>query len=186
MIESILITIVPVAFLILLFGGGALFKRQNIDQDGEAPISKTLFYASKYSVLVLWGAMVLQVWGIGISLIAVPAILRWIAMLFWFFGFALLFLGRFELGTSFRLGTARESANLRVEGLYRISRNPMYLGIYATILASALYTMSPLVIALGIFVAAVHHRITLAEENHMQKVFGKEYEEYCHRVRRYI
>lgn len=186
MIETIIVTITPIAFLILLFGGGARFKRRNIDQDGRVPINKTLFYASKYLILVLWGAMVLQAWGIGISLIAVPAILRWIALFFWFFGFALLFLRRLELGSSFRLGTAKECTTLRVDGLYRISRNPMYMGVYATILASALYTMNPFIIVLGIFVAAVHHRITLAEEKYMQEAFGKEYEEYCHRVRRYI
>ena len=33
---------------------------------------------------------------------------------------------------------------------------------------------------------AVHHAIVLAEENHMQKVFSREYSEYCSRVRRYI
>jgi protein-S-isoprenylcysteine O-methyltransferase Ste14 len=36
------------------------------------------------------------------------------------------------------------------------------------------------------FVVAVHHAIVLAEENHMQKVFSREYVEYCSHVRRYV
>jgi len=38
----------------------------------------------------------------------------------------------------------------------------------------------------GVFVIAVHHRIVLAEENHLRNVFGREYFEYCSRVRQYI
>ena len=186
MFEAFIITIFPVSFLIVLFGGGSLFRRKNIDQDGESPINRTLFYTSKYSVVILWGAMILQVWGINIFFIGVPAFLTWISLPLWFFGFVLLFLGRFGLSNSFRLGTPRENTSFTTNGLYRISRNPMYLGVYATILASALYTLNPVVILLGSFVIAVHHKIVLAEEEYMQKVFGQEYLDYCRRVRRYI
>ena len=43
MIESLVVTLFPFLFLVVLFGGGALFRRGNVDQDGEAPIDKTLF-----------------------------------------------------------------------------------------------------------------------------------------------
>jgi protein-S-isoprenylcysteine O-methyltransferase Ste14 len=186
MIEAVLVTIFPVGFLIVLFGGGALFLRRNIEQDGEAPINRTLFYASKYSVLVLWGAMVIQSWGISISFVEVPRFLQLIALLFWILGFSLLYGGRYKMGDSFRLGTPKEDTGLRMDGLFRLSRNPMYVGMYATIAASALYTLNPLVILLGIFVIVVHQKIVIAEEKHMQKVFGQEYSDYCNRVGRYI
>ncbi len=67
-----------------------------------------------------------------------------------------------------------------------MSRNPMYVGVYLIIAASALYTANPLVLALGVFVIAIHHRIVLAEENHLRNVFGREYREYCSRVRQYL
>ena len=185
-IEAALVTILPVGFLIVLFGGGALFLRRNIEQDGEAPISRALFYASKYSILVLWGAMVIQSWGINISFAGVPRSLQLMALLFWIVGFTLLYLGRFKLGDSFRLGTPKEDTGLKVDGLFRLSRNPMYVGMYATIVASALYTLNPIVVLLGVFVIVIHHTIVLAEEEHMQKVFGRKYLDYCNRVRRYI
>ena len=53
MIEAVTVTILPLGFLVVLFGGGALFLKRNIAQDGKAPINRTLFYASKYSILVL-------------------------------------------------------------------------------------------------------------------------------------
>ena len=186
MIEAVLVTILPVGFLIVLFGGGVLFRKREIEQDGEAPINRTLFYASKYSILVLWGAMALTSGGFGFSVVAVPRLLQLGALAFWVAGFALLYLGRFRLGDSFRLGTAKEDTRLKTNGLFGVSRNPMYVGVYATIIASSLYTLNPVVILLGAFVAAVHHSIVLAEESHMQAVFGREYGEYCSRVKRYI
>jgi protein-S-isoprenylcysteine O-methyltransferase Ste14 len=186
MLEAIVVTIFPILFLIVLFGGGELFRRKKIDMDGKAPINRTLFYISKYSILVLWGVMVLQSWGVSISIVEVPPFIQWISVIFWVFGFILLLLGRFGLGNSFRLGTPKEGTSLIVGGLYRFSRNPMYLGVYATVLASALYTLNPVVILLAAFVVAIHHKIVLSEEEYMQKVFGQEYLDYCHRVRRYI
>ncbi len=186
MIEALLATLLPLGFLMVLFGGGAHFLRNNIEQDGEAPINRTLFYVSKYSILVLWGAMILQSWGIGISLFEVPPLFQVISLVSWCFGFALLYIGRFEMGSSFRLGTPKEHTRLRVDGLFGLSRNPMYVGMYATIVAATLYTLNPVVIALGAFVIAVHHSIVLAEENHLQKVFGQEYVKYRNGVRRYI
>jgi protein-S-isoprenylcysteine O-methyltransferase Ste14 len=186
MIETVLVTILPAGFLIVLFLGGALFLRRNIEQDGEAPINRTLFYASKYSILLLWGAMVIQSWGISISVIEVPRLLQITALLLWVSGFVLLYLGRFMMGDSFRLGTPREDTSLKMDGLFRLSRNPMYVGMYATMVASALYTLNPIVVLVAAFVIAIHHTIVLAEENHMQKVFGREYLDYCNHVQRYI
>jgi protein-S-isoprenylcysteine O-methyltransferase Ste14 len=186
MIEAALVTILPVGFLMVLFGGGVLFVKRKIEQDGKAPINRTLFYASKYAIPVLWGAMVIQSWGINISFVDVPRALQLIALLFWVWGFAFLYLGRFTMRDSFRLGTPKEDTSLRTDGLFRMSRNPMYVGVYLTIAASTLYTLNPLIILLGIFVIAVHHRIVRAEEKHLRNVFGREYSEYCSRVRQYI
>ena len=186
MIEAALVTLLPAGFLVVLFGGGALFLKMNIGQDGEAPINRTLFYASKYSVVILWGAMVTRSWGISISFVEVPRSLQLIALLLWMSGFILLYLGRLKMGDSFRLGTAKENTRLTRDGLFRLSRNPMYLGVYATIAASCLYTMNPIVVLLAVFVIGIHHTIVLAEEEHMQKAFGREYLDYCNHVRRYI
>ncbi len=62
----------------------------------------------------------------------------------------------------------------------------MYVGVYETLLASVLYTLNPIILFIGIFAVAVHHRIILAEEQHLRKVFGEEYMDYCSRVRRYL
>jgi protein-S-isoprenylcysteine O-methyltransferase Ste14 len=186
MVESVIVTVFPVLFLILLFGGGALLRRRNIDMDGAPPIDRRIFYISKYIILVLWAAMVVQSWGVRLSLVSPPGWLRRVALVLWVGGFLLLVIGRLGLADSFRIGSPKESTHLKVSGLFQFSRNPMYLGVYATILAAVLYTLNPIVLLAGVFVVAVHHRIVLAEEQHLQKAFGEEYANYCRRVRRYL
>ena len=186
MIQSLTVTLFPFVFLTVLFGGGALFRRRNIDMDGDPPINRTLFYGSKYAILLLWAGMVSQSWGVDLSLIAVPSGIKWVALSLWIAGFVLLLIGRLGLGASFRIGSPKEPTRLHVHGLFRFSRNPMYLGVDLTLLASVLYSLNPVLLAIGVFVAAVHHLIVLAEERHLKKAFGEPYEEYCRRVRRYL
>ncbi len=154
--------------------------------DGEPPIERKIFYISKYTILALWAVMVVRSWGVRLSLVSPPGWVRGIALVLWVGGFLLLFIGRLGLADSFRIGSPKESTRLKTGGLFQFSRNPMYVGVYATLLASVLYTLNPLVFLAVIFVVVVHHRIVLAEEQHLQKAFGTEYADYCRRVRRYL
>jgi len=186
MIEPLLVTLLPLGFLILLFGSGAVLRRKNVDMDGAPPINKVIFLSSKYLILLIWAAMVAHSWGRDLSLFAVPDSSRWIALCLWCSGFILLFSGRLGLGDSFRIGSAKERTNLTVGGLFRFSRNPMYLGMFTTLLAAVLYTLNPLLLAGVTYVIVVHHKIVLAEEQHLRGVFGEQYTQYCSRVRRYL
>ena len=186
MFEPITVTLLPALFLIVLFGGGAAFRRRHIDMDGEPPIGRTVFFASKYAIVVVWGATVAQSWGAPVSVFDVPPAARWSGFALWVVGFLVLFAGRFALGSAFRIGSPKEATDLRVDGLFRWSRNPMYLGVYTTLAASALYTLNPAVLAVGAFIAVVHHRIVLAEERFLATAFGSGYANYCRRVRRYL
>lgn len=55
--------------------------------------------------------------------------------------------------------------------------------MYTTIIASALYTLNPIVIVPGSFVIAIHYTIVLTEEEYMEKVFDQEYVDYCNSVK---
>lgn len=186
MILSFILALFPFFFLVILFGGGALFRRKNINMDGSPPIDKWPFYLSKYSIVIIWAAMVLHCWNINLCPIQAPAFLKSVALFLWFSGFSLLYIGRFGMGTSFRIGSPKESTSLKTNGLFKFSRNPMYIGVYATILASVLYTLNPIVLFIGIFVVVVHHKIIISEEHYLLNIFGKDYRDYCNLVRRYL
>jgi len=185
-LEPVFVAAFPIAFLVGLMSTGAALRRQRIDIEGAPPVDPRLLYPSKAAMLIPWAAMFLQSCGVNLSFSGVPQGLRWPSLFFWGLGFSLAMAGRFGLGSSFRVGCAREKTELRTGGIYRRSRNPIYLGLYSTFLAATLYTLNPLVLAAAVFSAAVHHRIVLAEEECLRRMFGEAYEDYCRKVRRYL
>lgn len=73
------------------------------------------------------------------------------------------------------------------EGLYRYSRNPMYLGVLLAILGHGLILASPRVFAYGALMWLVFHGfVRLYEERELSRRFGAEYDEYRRRVPRWI
>ena len=186
MLVSLLVTVLPVLFVGGLVRRDLAFRRRHVDMGGVPPISNALFASSKYAIVLVWVAMVVQSWSDRLSFIDVPGAVRSASLVLWALGFALLFAGRSGLGDSFRIGSPRERTGLKRTGLYRISRNPMYVGVYATLGAAVLQTLNPIVLLVAVYVIAVHHRIVLAEEAQLGHAFGDEYRTYCSRVRRYL
>ena len=186
MLLPLLVTLLPVLFLIGLIQRAVAFRRRHIDMDGDPPISKALFLSSKYTIVLVWGAMAVQSWGVDLSFVDVPGPAKTVSVGLWILGFALLFSGRSILGDSFRIGSPRESTGLKQTGLYRFSRNPMYVGVYTTLCAAVVGTLNPILLAAAAYVIAVHHRIVLAEEKQLRNALGEEYRIYCRHVRRYV
>jgi len=184
--EPALVALLPAVFFAGLVSTWLALRRLKVDMEGAPPIDPRLLYPSKMAMLIPWGAMFLQSCGLDLSLSAVPRALQWFSLLVWNLGFLLAMAGRFGLGRSFRVGCAKEKTVLKTGGVFRFSRNPIYLGLNATFLASTLYTLNPVVFLVGAVVAVVHHRIILAEEECLRRMFGPEYEEYCRRVGRYV
>ena len=82
---------------------------------------------------------------------------------------------------------ARPAGNgLNTNGLYRISRNPMYVAYLIAFLGCAVLTSSWFMLALLIVFQISAHWIILAEERWCLQRFGGEYLKYKSRVRRYI
>ncbi len=76
---------------------------------------------------------------------------------------------------------------LVVRGLYRYTRNPMYVGVLTTILGwSALFRAVDLVVYGLITGTAFHLFVVVYEEPHLQRVFGASYNDYRARVGRWL
>lgn len=71
-------------------------------------------------------------------------------------------------------------------GLYRWVRNPMYVGIPVVLLGEAWWLRSPgmLIYAIAFF-AVFHARVVLYEEPTLRRMFNREFDSYCARVRRW-
>ena len=92
-----------------------------------------------------------------------------------------------EMGKSWRIGIDSERQTELVEkGVFRISRNPIFLGVIITLLG--LFVVIPngitlLTLVLGVVITGVQVRL---EEEHLTRLHGDAYIDYCRRVRRWI
>ena len=77
--------------------------------------------------------------------------------------------------------------SLVISGVYRVSRNPMYLGLLLmlTALGIAFANLVSLLV-LVVFVAFIQIFQIKPEERVLAERFGQDFDEYCKRVRRWI
>lgn len=90
-------------------------------------------------------------------------------------------------GTTFHPHTPEKASALVDTGLYRYTRNPMYLGILLLLAAYALHEPSWLApLWLAGFVLYMNRFQIHPEERALRSLFGADYERYMQRTRRWI
>ena len=75
---------------------------------------------------------------------------------------------------------------VRRTGVYRFSRNPMYVAYFLYFLGCSLLARSPLLAVLVLGFQASAHWVILAEERWCNRQFGEAYLQYMKSVRRYL
>jgi len=81
-----------------------------------------------------------------------------------------------------------QASNVVYSGVYRFTRNPMYLGLAAVVGAWCLVlgTVVGCVVAVGIFVASITRFQIIPEERMLSDKFGVVYTQYCGNTRRWL
>jgi protein-S-isoprenylcysteine O-methyltransferase Ste14 len=80
-----------------------------------------------------------------------------------------------------------EPRKLVIRGLYRHTRNPIYLGVLTAILGWALLYQDPNVIVYAACIGIIFHLfVVFYEEPHLRRKFGVEYDHYCSKVGRWL
>lgn len=76
---------------------------------------------------------------------------------------------------------------LVVRGLYRYTRNPMYVSVLLVVLGQGILLASPWILAYGLGVAGIFHLfVTGYEEPMLSRAYGASYAAYRHRVPRWL
>lgn len=81
---------------------------------------------------------------------------------------------------------APSGGGLRTGGVYRFSRNPMYVSYFLCFAGMALLVRSAALAAIVLVFQVSAHWIILAEERWCLETFGADYRRYAERVRRYL
>lgn len=92
-----------------------------------------------------------------------------------------------QMGAAWRIGIDQETRTELVRtGVFRISRNPIFLGMRLSALGLFLVlpnALSLLLLALGDVLIQIQVRM---EEEHLRGLHGEAYEDYCRQVRRWL
>ena len=114
-------------------------------------------------------------------------IISWVGVFLCLAGLLLLLWSLVSFGQSFRVGIDTQHPDkLITSGVFAFSRNPIYVAFALILLGQ--FLIFPNWILLVYMVAGIwlFHRQVLREEDYLKKHYGREYLEYCDRVRRYL
>jgi protein-S-isoprenylcysteine O-methyltransferase Ste14 len=76
---------------------------------------------------------------------------------------------------------------LVTDGLFRHSRNPMYVGKFFMVLGAGLAANRwPALLSICGVYALMYHAVVLAEEEYLRQKFGRAFDEYCARTPRWL
>jgi protein-S-isoprenylcysteine O-methyltransferase Ste14 len=90
-------------------------------------------------------------------------------------------------GTTVNPVKASSASVLVSSGIYRFTRNPMYLGLSVALFAWAVFLSNPLALLfLPVFVTYINRFQIIPEERVLAELFGTEYSTYKQSVRRWL
>ncbi len=79
------------------------------------------------------------------------------------------------------------ASSLVTSGVYRYTRNPMYLGLSVTLMGWAVFLSNPLaLLAVPLFMLYINRFQINPEERVLSSLFGAEYAAYTEKVRRWL
>lgn len=103
-----------------------------------------------------------------------------------FYGLSFVLFG-FYMHIAAKLSYANaESDDTVTRGVYRFSRNPMYVSISLILLGTAIASRSVILATLWIVTAIFTHILIVGEERYCVKTYGESYRDYMKRVPRYL
>jgi len=186
MIQGFLIIIFFIVFIVFLGVIGVRNAKNNEDSLGKTPINKFLFILAKFTFLVPW---IISLFG-AVKPEFLPDYysneLAWVGVLLITFGFIIVIAGYVQLGKYTRFGLPTKESKLITTGIFKYSRNPMYLGLFLMIIGIFFYFPHWILAVCVIISIVLHHQITLAEEKFMEHAFGKEWDDFKKVSKRYL
>ncbi|MCE7981829.1 MAG: isoprenylcysteine carboxylmethyltransferase family protein [Caldilinea sp. CFX5] len=125
------------------------------------------------------------------SLVPIPWLTHWVLVLI---GVVLLLIAllwvliaQAQMGDSWRIGIDSEVKTALVQqGIFRLSRNPIFLGMQVMLLGLLLVLPNAVTLAIAVLgVALIQIQVRL-EEDHLLRLHGEDYRAYQRRVRRWL
>ena len=165
---------------------GITLRKKGFSPLGKPTLQPVIFYIGKITLFTSWAFLIVNAILVMSEkpsenlLYPIPAaVLVSVGTVFMILAFR-------DLGDSLRVGLPGEVTTLKTGGIYRLSRNPIYVGVDLIAIASVLLIPLTLNIACAVIGIAVHHAIILSEEKFLENRFGKDWLNYKLKTRIYF
>ncbi len=153
---------------------------------GKSTIHPILFYSGKIAGYIIWILYILALSGNDILNGSSHIYLLYTSYFITIVALLLILLSSFGLGKSIRLGLPVENTNLKTKGIYKFSRNPMYVGFNLLTISGMIYFLNATIFLLGLYSLLIYHFIILGEERFLSNRFGEQFRKYKMKTRRYV
>jgi protein-S-isoprenylcysteine O-methyltransferase Ste14 len=161
--------------------------RRGIHFLADPPLNLTVFLLAKILALVSCLFIPLGVLWPELKWYSINGYLSWLAPALFVAGSLLAITAMKKLGDDLIFGLPERGINhLQTEGIYKISRNPLYLGFFMIIVSSWLSVPNPFNIVAGGIAIVIHHVIIVKEEKYLLAKNGSEYLAYMRKTGRYL
>ena len=165
---------------------GIILRKKGFSPLGKPTLQPVIFYCGKIALFTSWAFLIVNAILVmagkpsGYLFYPVPAAILVSG------GTVFMILAFRDLGDSLRVGLPGEETLLKTKGIYRFSRNPIYVGVDLIAIASVFFIPVIMNIACAIIGIAVHHAIILSEEKFLEGRFGEDWLNYKRTTRRYF
>ena len=163
---------------------GIKFERKSLSS-ASFSIYSILVSAGFYGIVILSILDVLGKFNAQFNLGINGIILGWIIVLL---GLLVTMVAQYQMGASWRyIGSKSNDVKLITHGLFKYSRNPIYVGGLIFFIGVIILLTDYLTILFLIFIfTGLEILVRYHEEPHLRKMHGKAYENYCNEVSRFI
>jgi len=179
----VLFAALGIVFFVVVYkvkaAGGELF--------GRATINLSVQLLGKAFILLPNCFLLFETLGFKLSWLDVPEFLRWIGVFIFFEGVLFLSFSLIHLGRYTKMGLPKNDViQLWTTGIYKLSRNPMYLGLIIVAIASVMLVPNPFNLVFAIAGILIHHKIIINEEKFLTERFEQQYLDYKKNTNRYL
>lgn len=134
-----------------------------------------------------FGIVIAEVISIVLDRSALPDWLRAAGLVIAAIGVALFITAMLTMRDSWRAGVSKDKTELVTSGIFKISRNPAFLGFDLMYIGVLMVFFNWVLLIFSVFaILTLHLQIVINEEEAMQSAFGEEYLDYKKKVNRYF
>lgn len=185
---ALLTLLVLAVFYGIYFAKALLQKRRGIQtrQIGRRK-EKSIHTVELLMSIATLGVVAAQLLSIVLDWSCLPAGARFSGFLVGLLGDLFFLLAVVCMRDSWRAGIPdKDKTALVTTGIYKVSRNPAFLGFDLQYLGVLLLYCNPLAAVFSLFAIVMLHMQILQEERYLTEAFGAPYRVYCSRVFRYL